>query len=85
VTTDRCYVCGEPGDLRPYGVNGQPICFGCMFSDPERKAEGERQLARRLRGLGPEVTVGEPDGPRTFDPKTDVPVVVDGKRVRRDR
>jgi hypothetical protein len=35
VTAPTCCVCGAPGDLRPYGPGGAPICFPCGTA-PER-------------------------------------------------
>lgn len=49
----RCYVCGDPNDLRPYGKGGQPICHPCANNDPERKAEAHRQVDEAIRRAGP--------------------------------
>lgn len=49
----KCYVCKKEEETRPYGVNAQPICFDCSQSSPERKAECERQMAKRFEGDGP--------------------------------
>lgn len=37
-TPATCCDCGKPGDLRPYGPGGAPICFDCMKATPEREA-----------------------------------------------
>ncbi len=49
----QCYVChrvrGEPGvDLRPYGPQGQDVCFECAFATPAAKATTERQFVAQM-------------------------------------
>ena len=39
-----CCYCSKPGDLRPYGPKGAPICFDCMKATPEREEEATRQF-----------------------------------------
>lgn len=29
----QCDLCGKVDELRPYGPNGEAICFGCMLKD----------------------------------------------------
>lgn len=38
-----CEVCGNIDECRPYGPNGEQICFNCGMKDPEttRKKMGE--------------------------------------------
>jgi len=31
----QCDFCGEIGELRPYGPNGECICFKCAMKDEE--------------------------------------------------
>src|SRR5262245_63890431 len=52
MTPGLCGVCGKPGDLRPYGAGGSPICFPCMKAKPEREAEADRQINRLLDEQG---------------------------------
>jgi hypothetical protein len=54
----RCYVCkredgADDREIRPYGEDGQDICFGCMTSDPARETEGHRQIQKHLAAKGP--------------------------------
>lgn len=59
-----CYVCkSTEEELRPYGLNGQWICFDCMMGDPERQAESARQFENQMN-CGPIVVIGEETGPR---------------------
>lgn len=44
----KCYVCQEKKDVRPYGKDGQLICFPCMKASPERETEAENQFAALL-------------------------------------
>jgi hypothetical protein len=32
---DRCELCGKIAELRPYGPNGERICFECGMLDEE--------------------------------------------------
>lgn len=41
----QCDFCGEIRELRPYGPNGEAVCFPCAMKD-EKAAE--RQFAKRL-------------------------------------
>lgn len=60
--TPVCYVCGTEKDLRPYGINGQPICCDCASSDPERSAEADRQMNALLDKLGDKVVLSRTRG-----------------------
>jgi len=35
-----CDICHELGELRPYGLHGEEICFNCGMSDKDRTIEG---------------------------------------------
>ncbi len=54
----RCYVCNKTNqelkpedDLRPYGVNGQPICCTCAKTDPIRWTEAQKRINMRLNEI----------------------------------
>lgn len=71
----RCYVCqkAEADDpeveIRPYGKDGQPICFDCMIADPERERDAEQIFNALTKGPGVFVLDGTSGGarPATFD------------------
>lgn len=67
-TKGSCHYCGSTEqELRPYGPGGGPVCFGCAMSDPERKAETERNyevLLNAAEAIGPIATVGTTAGPQ---------------------
>lgn len=42
-----CEFCGEVKELRPYGPNGESVCFECAMLD-EKAAE--RQMRKHLYG-----------------------------------
>jgi hypothetical protein len=44
----QCDMCGEVGELRPYGPNGESICFPCGNKDPEAT---ERMMAKVMFGI----------------------------------
>jgi hypothetical protein len=44
---DVCEKCGKLDELRPYGANGERICFDCGQLD---RPTTERQMRRRLFG-----------------------------------
>jgi phage/plasmid primase-like uncharacterized protein len=48
----KCQLCGKQDELRPYGPNGEWICFDCGMKD---EATTEAQFAKVLDGA--EVTV----------------------------
>lgn len=37
---DICAICGEAGELRPYGSGGSRICFNCGMKDEDATEEG---------------------------------------------
>ena len=43
-----CDLCGENRELRPYGPQGENICYPCATSTPELKAAAERAFGARL-------------------------------------
>jgi len=44
----QCELCGETAELRPYGPNGENICFECGMIDEKAT---EAQFAKRLAGI----------------------------------
>lgn len=50
-----CELCGKIDECRPYGENGEQICFDCAMSTPERQAIAEKRMR--------EYIFGETDGP----------------------
>jgi len=44
----KCEMCGEVEELRPYGPNGENVCFDCGMKD---EPAALRQFAKRLRSL----------------------------------
>jgi hypothetical protein len=45
----RCELCGQIGDCRPYGPNGEQICYDCGMKNPEVT---ERMMNPKLFGEG---------------------------------
>lgn len=41
----RCEMCGAVDELRPYGPNGERVCFDCAMKD---EPAAKRQFARLL-------------------------------------
>lgn len=47
----RCDLCGAVEETRPYGPDGENVCFGCgPGSGPAGVAAAERALAKRFGG-----------------------------------
>ena len=44
-----CEMCGKVDECRPYGPEGENICFGCATTkcDP---AQGEKRMAKHIFG-----------------------------------
>ena len=42
-----CELCGEKKELRPYGPNGENVCFQCAMKDEE---SAKKQFQRLLNG-----------------------------------
>lgn len=67
-----CYICADPKkETRPYGENGQSICFDCMMADPDRQRTAEKNFATLLAAnaaLGDGcVVIGGTEGPEPLD------------------
>lgn len=45
----RCELCGKVAECRPYGPNGEQICYECGQKDP---ATTNRQMNKYLFGEG---------------------------------
>ena len=43
----RCELCGAVEETRPYGPNGEQVCFSCGMKDEEAT---KRQFEGRIRG-----------------------------------
>lgn len=43
----RCELCGKIEECRPYGPNGEQVCFDCMKKD---EAAAKRQFAKHVLG-----------------------------------
>jgi hypothetical protein len=43
----QCDLCGKIRELRPYGPNGECVCFECMMKDEE---SAKVRFIARLRG-----------------------------------
>lgn len=50
----QCDLCGKIAELRPYGPNGECVCFACGQKNPEAVARG---MDRLLFGVEPGGTV----------------------------
>lgn len=47
----QCDWCGDIRELRPYGPNGEALCFPCAMKNPR---DAERQFEKRLQPIQPE-------------------------------
>lgn len=45
----KCELCGTVAELRPYGPNGERVCFTCGMKD-EDEEEAKRQFSQHLNG-----------------------------------
>lgn len=45
-----CELCGKIDECRPYGPNGEQICFECATSSPEMEAAVEKRMAAYIFG-----------------------------------
>lgn len=45
-----CEYCNKINECRPYGDNGEQICFDCAMSSPERKAVAEQRMREYILG-----------------------------------
>lgn len=68
-----CEFCHEPKELRPYGPNGERICFECMKATPERERAAEQRFAGMLAvaeaGDDAGTAMLTDDGPIPFSPR----------------
>ena len=67
-----CGVEGKPGDLRPYGPGGAPICYDCGMK-PENKQQTENGMQTMLdasAAMSPVgvAVIGHANGPEPFVP-----------------
>jgi hypothetical protein len=67
------YVCNSSEkETRPYGKDGQDICYPCMKADPEKEAEAKVQFELQLHANEAASPVGAAiildDGLAPFDP-----------------
>ena len=42
-TPQQCDLCGKVAELRPYGPNGECVCFDCGMKDMEAARRGFRR------------------------------------------
>lgn len=40
----KCELCGKVDETRPYGPNGEDVCFACGMKDLEATRRGFRRL-----------------------------------------
>lgn len=52
----QCDLCGKIAELRPYGSNGECVCFACGMKD---RAAAERACSRLLFGEEQEQEKGD--------------------------
>lgn len=45
----KCELCGATAETRPYGPNGEEVCFSCGMKD---EGAAMRQFARLVLGIG---------------------------------
>lgn len=60
----RCELCGAEEETRPYGPNGERVCFACGM----KNEEAARAAFKRLMGGARSILLTE-DGPVAFDPR----------------
>ena len=39
-----CEICGKKAELRPYGANGERICFECRMKEEETTVEMAKKI-----------------------------------------
>ena len=47
-TPAKCEMCGKLEELRPYGPNGERVCFDCAMKD---EAAMQKKFYERLKGV----------------------------------
>lgn len=45
-----CELCGKIAECRPYGPNGEQICFDCATATPEMAAIAEKKMKAYIFG-----------------------------------
>lgn len=45
-----CEMCGKIDECRPYGPEGEQLCFDCATSTPEMKAIAEKRMREYIFG-----------------------------------
>lgn len=70
VSDPVCCYCHRPGELRPYGPNGAPVCLDCAVATPARTAACAAEYLRQLQAaevaaarIGCGVVKNSPIGP----------------------
>ena len=53
--TGKCDLCGAEEETRPYGPNGENVCFSCGMKDEEA---AKRQFSKQLNSAKPGRPVG---------------------------
>lgn len=48
---EACQMCGKVDELRPYGPNGEEVCFDCAMKD---EAAAKRGFCRLVLGEEPQ-------------------------------
>ena len=46
----RCELCGKISETRPYGPNGERICWECGNKSPEARKARDKKFAELLNG-----------------------------------
>jgi len=63
----NCYLCESTEELRPYGPQGEMVCFECAMK-PENYDTTCAMFDKQLSASGPIVIIGEECGPRPYKP-----------------
>jgi hypothetical protein len=58
-----CNDCSKEDETRPYGPNGEAICFDCAMATPEKKQQTINMMHKLMEAAGPVVMIGTEDGP----------------------
>lgn len=64
-----CGLVGEPGDLRPYGPGGAPVCHPCATATPERREQTDAAMnvmfdAAEAMSPSGSIVISVADGPQ---------------------
>jgi hypothetical protein len=49
----KCELCGATAELRPYGPNGENICFECGQKNPEETLKQFDKLLDQVKTINP--------------------------------